>query len=350
MTTILIRSGDSNWHEPAVSGYANEAQLRDLLAGHPSLIPGVTNNAMVCKEFSTEAGPADVVAVDLENGLTIVECKMASNPQVRREIVGQVLDYASSFWKMSVEEFDNRWRARTKHSLFEDLDLGDALKHRLQDNLASGEFRIILAVDEINADLRRIVEYLNSITLSSVAVIAVVYSRREDNGTEILLPTTYGDQLVQAKIAESRKVKHEWTADEFLDWVVEKDPTAIPATRAFIQVLEENGCYIGRGSASTPSLNIGLDVWGDRYRWPISFYTQAKGTSAEFRLEDFKNSPEIAEKFLFAAESVPGGITNGAEIRSLNFAKRPNLLLREMKPETAAALATAICRALTQPR
>ena len=346
MTSILIKHGGSNWHEPASSGYTNEAQLRDLLAGHPSLIPGVTSNAMVCKEFNTEAGPADVVAVDLENGLTIVECKMASNPQVRREIVGQVLDYASSFWQMSVEEFDIKWQARTKHSLFENLELADALRHRLQDNLTSGEFRIILAVDEINADLRRIVEYLNSITLASVAVIAVVYSRREDNGVEILLPSTYGDQLVQAKIAEAKKAKHEWTPEEFLDWVDEKDPLAAPATKAFIQTLEENGCYIGRGSASTPSLNIGLDVRGDRHRWPIAFYTQAKGTSVEIRFEDFKNAPEVAERYLVAAESIPGGVTNGVEIRALNYSKRPNLLLRDMKPETAIALASAICQAL----
>lgn len=28
---------------------------------------------------------------------TLVECKLASNPQHRREVIGQALDYASSF-------------------------------------------------------------------------------------------------------------------------------------------------------------------------------------------------------------------------------------------------------------
>ena len=346
MTNILIRHGSGSWHEPARRGYTDEAHLRDLIAGHPSLIPGVSDDVRVCIEFKSGAGPADVVAVDSENGLTLVECKMASNPQVRREIVGQVLDYASSFWRVSVHEFDDRWRARTGESLFADSQQSATLRSRLEENLATGEFRIILAVDEINDELRRIVEYLNNITVTSVAVIAVSYSRSEDQCVEVLIPNVYGAELVRAKIENSQKTREPWTPEQFLEWVDEKDPKSSITARVFIDALAENGCYIGRGSASTPSLNIGVEVSGDRHRWPIALYTYASGTSIELRFADFKSTPDVAERYLRAAESVPGVITNGEEIRELNYSKLPKVYLGNVTEATVKALAEAICKAL----
>jgi hypothetical protein len=112
---ILIRSGDGNWSEPSLTGYENEASLQQLIDEHPSLIPGVSERAVACREFSSGVGPADVVILDESGDVTLIECKLTTNPQVRREIVGQVLDYASRLWGMRVEEFEAVWRraART---------------------------------------------------------------------------------------------------------------------------------------------------------------------------------------------------------------------------------------------
>jgi hypothetical protein len=151
--------------------------------------------AVVCTEFESGVGPADLIAVDQDSGLTVVECKLAANPQIRREIIGQVLDYASRLWKMSVEEFDTRWTKRTGESLFADPDSAQDLRTLIETSLKTGQFRLVLAVDEINAQLRRMVEYLNSITSPSVAVIAVVYSRTQDGEFEVLIPETYGIRL-----------------------------------------------------------------------------------------------------------------------------------------------------------
>jgi hypothetical protein len=68
MNGVLIRQGDGTWREPA---YAAE---------HPDLIPGVSAAAKSCREFGSEVGPADIVVVDANGDLTLVECKLATNP------------------------------------------------------------------------------------------------------------------------------------------------------------------------------------------------------------------------------------------------------------------------------
>jgi hypothetical protein len=92
------------------AGYINEDDLQRMLADEPSLIPGVSAQAVAVREFASTVGPSDVVIVDVDGTITIVECKLASNAEIRRKIVGQVLDYAARMWKSDIEDFVATWR------------------------------------------------------------------------------------------------------------------------------------------------------------------------------------------------------------------------------------------------
>jgi hypothetical protein len=346
---ILIRKDNEPWREPEKSGYTYEAHLQSILQEHPWLIPGVKKNALVCIEFQSGVGPSDVVAIDLENGLTLVECKLASNREVRREIIGQVLDYASRFWRMSIEDFDAQWISRTGRSLFTAEGDSIELAARLEKSLSSGEFRIVLAVDEINDDLRRIVEFLNHVTVPSVAVIAVVYSRSQDGNIEILSRQIYGEELAEAKSQRSREARERWTEDQFLSWVDENESGISDKARTILDALVTEGFELAGGKAETPSLNFRLDVAGAGSKWPVILYTQKKGTSIELRFEDLKSWPEIAERFLKSVEAVPGVPIDGALVRSADYSKRPNLLLRDISHETIRALIKGISNTLKEP-
>jgi RecB family endonuclease NucS len=93
--TILVRADGEAWREPSQAGYLSEADMQEMLAEQPSLIPGVGHQAGAAREFYTGVGPSDVVVVDLNGTITLVECKLASNVEIRRKIVGQVLNYAA---------------------------------------------------------------------------------------------------------------------------------------------------------------------------------------------------------------------------------------------------------------
>ncbi|RAN76316.1 hypothetical protein B5P43_23635 [Bacillus sp. SRB_336] len=105
---IRIRHEEKGWREPASRGYENENALQQILHAHPTLVPGVAEQAVACREFQSGVGRADVVILDALGKLTLVECKLAANPEVSREVIGQILDYASRMWRM--DEFERAGR------------------------------------------------------------------------------------------------------------------------------------------------------------------------------------------------------------------------------------------------
>ena len=173
---LLIRRAQGSWSAPAVTSYQDEAELRDMLAAEPRLLPGVGERAAAVVEFPVPGvGLVDVVAVDHEGSITLVECKLRSNPEIRRQVVGQVLAYAAGLWRGDLTSFENAWRSRDAgtrslvHAVLGEEhtdDEADALRDACSDALRDGRFALVLAVDEITEELRQIVEYLNAHTLS----------------------------------------------------------------------------------------------------------------------------------------------------------------------------------------
>jgi hypothetical protein len=348
--TILVRDADHGWREPRNMGYESEATLQEIIYAHPTLIPGVSGEAVACREFQSSVGPADVVIVDSQGNLTLVECKLAGNPQVRREVVGQVLDYASRLWRMPVDEFERTWsRAEPKNpALFDALsdDEGRA-RAALQENLNAGRFNLVLAVDQLNDGLKRIVEFLNAITAPSTGVIVIEFTRARENDVEILIPQSYGAELVEAKSASSAASKHSWTIDEFLEWCEQNDPDGLPQVRAIIASMQANGFDVLGGSAKTPSLNCGLDVPGMGRKYPICMYShETRGALVEVRFPDFRKTPGLQERLAQFVESIPGVPIPVQLVRDVDFKKRPNVSARDFSIDTISRLAAEVSRAL----
>jgi hypothetical protein len=84
-----------------------ERALRDLIADSPFLLPNIDErpNAVAKEVRMAGAGRADVVVVGAGGDITIVECKLAANPEIRRWVIGQTLEYAAALWKLDYEEF-----------------------------------------------------------------------------------------------------------------------------------------------------------------------------------------------------------------------------------------------------
>jgi hypothetical protein len=78
----------------------DEAWLRDLVFDHPELLPIEEIEPMLdplvsaCVELPMSAGNADNLFLNLNGGIALVECKLWRNPEARRKVVAQVIDYA----------------------------------------------------------------------------------------------------------------------------------------------------------------------------------------------------------------------------------------------------------------
>ena len=89
--------------------YKDEDELQDLIFKHPELISEENSElTSIMREVGTRAGRIDVLDI-AENGIiTIVEVKLARNPQSRREVLAQIFDYISELSNYSYYEFRNK--------------------------------------------------------------------------------------------------------------------------------------------------------------------------------------------------------------------------------------------------
>lgn len=88
----------------------DESWLQELLFCHPSLIPFheiepvFSDSLPVVRELPTPAGPLDLLYMNPKGFLTLIETKLWRNPEARRSVVAQIIDYAKEMTRWSYEE------------------------------------------------------------------------------------------------------------------------------------------------------------------------------------------------------------------------------------------------------
>src|SRR5207247_10396606 len=88
----------------------DESWLQRLLFRHPELLPVTeldsefTPLRAVAREVRTGVGPIDLLLASPSGFLTIVETKLHRNPQARREVFAQTLDYCKQLADWSYED------------------------------------------------------------------------------------------------------------------------------------------------------------------------------------------------------------------------------------------------------
>src|SRR5438876_5381868 len=102
------------------TGYVSEADIQALIQNQPECLPIAEIDAMfsgpvpICTELNTPAGPIDNFMVTPSGLPVLVECKLWRNPEGRREVVGQILDYAKELSRWSSSDVQREVRRRLK--------------------------------------------------------------------------------------------------------------------------------------------------------------------------------------------------------------------------------------------
>ena len=201
--------------------YESEDRLQAFLETHPKLLGGEQINPaaprrwlLISREMGVpgeEQGPGrwkmDHMFVDQDAIPTLVEVKRSSNTQIRREIVGQMLDYAANgtaYWKPGTLQaaFAATCRKQTP-----DREPDDALREFLgpgtepsdfwqsaEKNLAEGTLRLLFVADRIPPELRRIVEFLNS-QMKRTEVLAIEITQYVGEDMSALVPRVIGQTI-----------------------------------------------------------------------------------------------------------------------------------------------------------
>jgi hypothetical protein len=210
---LIRRAGDRAWREPAPANYATERDLENLVKESPEVIPGIPHGpaAVATQLHVPDTGPADVVVIDTEGGITVIETKLRANPEVRRWVIGQVFSYAAGIALMSLNELDELWRVRTGADIISSFTpaLPDEVEEsvllaRIAENLQTGRLRLVIAVDAMTDELKRTVTYINGHSGGTFELLALELEYIKDGDVEILVPTVYGEESAARKAAATR--------------------------------------------------------------------------------------------------------------------------------------------------
>lgn len=215
---IYAKSEDGGLEPLEEEPFSTEDELQSLIAEHPELLDGEQMRPGDPRRWiliSREKGIAetsdegarwylDHLLVDQDAIPTLAELKRGSNSQIRRTIVGQMLEYAA--------HATATWTATDLRRTFEDsaasrgLDPDEVLGQLLQGdgladaddfwgavatNLTARRLRLLFVADHIPDSLRRVVEFLNS-QMPNLEVLAVEVKQFRGKSSQTLVPRVIG--------------------------------------------------------------------------------------------------------------------------------------------------------------
>jgi len=261
---IFLIQNDGSLVEMIEQPYDSERLLQELIAKYPNVLAGdsakrdvagkwllVRREMGVPGEFDgANRWSLDHLFLDQDAVPTLVEVKRGSDTRIRREVVGQMLDYAANgvvHWP--VEEYRSHFE-RQCESDGDDPDLRmreflapeadpDEFWQQAKMNLKTGRIRMVFVADSIPTELQRIVELRKG---AKIRTARVWDESAFFNGVENEHPALvelHRDLLARLKSIDGLSPRFESKADVPMYTVVHK-----AAGRNVIWIYGNGGLYV----------------------------------------------------------------------------------------------------------
>ncbi|NPD69783.1 hypothetical protein HN018_28400 (plasmid) [Lichenicola cladoniae] len=241
---VFVLQNDGSLVAMQPTQFAAEVDFQELLSKFPELLvgdqidPGSPRRFVLVKQEQAIGHDTDVprwsvdhLFLDQDGIPTLVEVKRKSDTRLRREVVGQMLDYASNC--------QTSWTAETMRASLEEtcesagtsyddvittlldpttsLDpvaLAEAFWTNVKTNLQAGKVRMLFVADEIPTELRRIVEFLNE-QMDPAEILAIELRQFTGQGLRTIVPMIFG-QTQEATTKKKFPPGARWTEEHFL--------------------------------------------------------------------------------------------------------------------------------------
>jgi hypothetical protein len=213
--------------------YATEDILQELIARYPDVLAGdqidpdspprwllIRREATIPDSVHGEdRWWLDHLLLDQFAIPTLVEVKRSSDTRIRREVVGQMLDYvanAQAYWaagrmrQMLTDQMGSPELADAR--LAEHLGVSGEAEtvaeqierfwNKIEANLRAGNVRLLFVADELPRELKRLIEFLNE-QFSNIEVLGVELRQYVGQGVKALVPRVIG----QSEAAREQKAR-----------------------------------------------------------------------------------------------------------------------------------------------
>jgi len=233
--------GDGSLVELRETLFDKELDLQQFLSTHSGLLAGDQMNPANPRRFvlvTAEAGIAiaqgggsyfslDHLFIDQDGIPTLVEVKRSTDTRLRREVIGQMLEYASNacaFW--GVERLRLAFEHRCEKA---GLDTGEELQklstgpedgsegiwEKVAQNLRQERLRLVFLADKFQPETQRVIEFMNR-QMQLSEVYAVEVRQYVGLGLKTLVPRVLNSSVLQAdRRAAATGSVEPWTRDRF---------------------------------------------------------------------------------------------------------------------------------------
>lgn len=354
--TIFLLNSNGQLVEMNEAAYLSEDLLQKLLADYPTLISGSQINPerprrwlLISREFgiaddkdSGQRWSLDHLFVDQEGIPTLVEVKRSTDTRIRREVIGQILDYAAnaiSYW--TIEEIKYRFEeACRKQNQDTDLVLNNFLQGEFEPeifwettktNLKAGKIRMLIIADTIPKELQRIIEFLNE-QMTPAEILGVEIKQFIGQDLKTLVPRVIG-MTSNAQTVKGKTVGAEehWIEETFFaELLTRRGQRETEVVRKIVEWIRPKVTYfyfgVGRRGSLAPILNI-----KDKSIFCFSLWTNG---SIEIYFQHMKTRPpfdnESKRKELLDRLNTIDGVNIPVE----RISSRPNFPFAELLEAT----------------
>ncbi len=287
MSIIVSRKG-----EPAKkidkTHIVKEKYLQEFIHQNPEAIPVYEIEEdkkllVVAREFPTESGPIDALAIDKDGDIYIVETKLYKNPD-KRKVVAQSLDYGASLWKHFHDfrkflgildkgiatKFATSFEEKAKAFFELDGEEFAALLEILEDNLKEGNFKFVVLMDELEDRLKDLILFVNQ--NSSFDIFAVELEYYNHDQFEIVIPRLFGTEVKKRVLGSSSKRKV-WNEVDFTIQVRERLKEHASHLLEIYSYLKKHAAEIHWGTGTTNGSFTPIVKGLSETRSPFSFFS-----------------------------------------------------------------------------
>ncbi|RKG63321.1 hypothetical protein D7W79_40395 [Corallococcus exercitus] len=279
----------------ARDGYATEDELQRLVATHPELLRGDQIDPedprrwlLLGREVGIPggAGQGDRWSIDhifIDHGAipTFVEVKRSSDARIRREVVGQLIEYAANakrYWaeghlKRLCRELLKQEPDAAVRALCGSDEAARDFWERADANLRSGNVRLIFVADRIPVELYEMALFLNE-QMTHTEVLAIeIRPYAAPCGAEAFVPHVLNATLQAREVKSGSSGRRKWTEAEFFEDARRRlTPPGFDAVRKLFEFVAKTASGISWGTgAQRGSFNPKYTQMGDRS--PISIFS-----------------------------------------------------------------------------
>jgi hypothetical protein len=363
--TIFLLNNDGGIVEMNDQPYDSERILQELLARCPSVLAGDQMNRSAPVKWlfvSREAGipgeengadrfSLDHVFID-QNGIpTLVEVKRSSDTRIRREVVGQMLDYAANavkYWPLETirERLEDTCRAANKEpdkAVAEFIGVSGGLDEEnsisrfwetVETNLRAGKVRLIFAADAVPPELRRVVEFLNE-QMNPAEVLAVEIRQYVGTGVRTLVPNVIRSSKRATTLSTGRTATR-WDRTSFInDLHKRRGVEDVAVAEQILAWASTSGVKVWWGQGKVDgSANIGLPH--DETIYPLFYMWTYGRIQFQFQTLQHSVSTQLLDGLRLEVNSIlgidiPGEALNKFPSFEISRLKTPELLAQFLR-------------------